>query len=91
MPKLKDPNDQPLERLLSDREILESLGINQSTLNRWRKAGRYPQPIKFSSYTTRTPKSAHDAFIASLVTRQMADDKVQRGIDSHPKNRAGAK
>ena len=54
----------PLTRLLKERETAEILGIEVSTLRRWRWAGRGPVFCKFGSAVRYEPEIIAD-YIAS--------------------------
>lgn len=46
------------EFYLSDRDLSRKYGVSRSTIWRWVKEGRLPEPVKISPGTTRWPLSA---------------------------------
>ncbi len=52
-------------RLLAEKEVCSMLGISPSTLDNWRKAGTFPQPLMLSAKTIRWPEVVVLEWIAS--------------------------
>lgn len=47
-----------MERMLRRNDVLEALGISESTLYRWMDAGRFPRPVQLGPNTVAWPESA---------------------------------
>lgn len=50
-------------RLLTMAEVTEILGISHMTLYRWRKAGRFPEPVRVGPNSVRWPASVVEEWI----------------------------
>jgi prophage regulatory protein len=51
--------------LRTEKEVCQMLGISPSTLDNWRKAGTFPQPLKLSEKTIRWSEADVLDWIAS--------------------------
>jgi prophage regulatory protein len=51
--------------LRTEKEVCQMLGISPSTLDNWRKAGTFPQPLKLSEKTIRWSEAIVLDWIAS--------------------------
>lgn len=53
------------EPVLTTKQVCEIFKINKSTLVRWRKQGKFPQPIAINSRLKRYRKADIEALIAN--------------------------
>jgi prophage regulatory protein len=54
-----------IKNLLNEKQVSSMLGISPSTLDNWRKAGTFPQPLKLSEKTIRWSEADVLGWIAS--------------------------
>ncbi len=54
-----------IDRLLTDREVAERLGVSKATIWRHAKAGLLPKPVKLG-YSARWPESDIQTAVESL-------------------------
>lgn len=57
-------------RYLRDFEVAERYGISRSSVWRWRKKGKIPEPIKFGEDSTRWSLSELEAWEQILASRR---------------------
>lgn len=51
-------------------DVLKLLGVNNATLFRWRKAGKFPPPMKLTAGSLRWRKTDVDAWLESRLTME---------------------
>ena len=54
-----------LERHLRQREVLAMLGVSRPTLWAWRRAGRFPEPLRLGPNVIAWPQSVVAAWLAA--------------------------
>lgn len=55
MTKDNGPDDPP--RILRGEEVYRMLGVDESTVYRWRRAGKFPQPVRLGRNSIGWPES----------------------------------
>ena len=60
------------ERILRRREVLDRVGVGQSTLYDWMKRGEFPRPVALGSKLVGWRESDIDGWIASRDVRGAA-------------------
>jgi prophage regulatory protein len=62
--------------LLRKRDILQWLGVTADTLARWRRAGRFPQPLQIGPRVIRWRRSDIVAWLDTRPTARRAAEVV---------------
>ena len=57
---------EPLDRLLTIKQITAEIGISRSTIYRRMREGTFPKPIRIGPRATRWPESAIKVWLAGL-------------------------
>ena len=65
------------DRLLRREEVESRCGIGRSTIYRWMRLGRFPEPVKVGPRAVRWPESEIEAW---LTTRPRATGEVVHSI-----------
>lgn len=74
-----EPTHPDVDHFLSERQLLQRLGVSRATLWRMRRARRFPEPIRLSEARVGWPVAQVSAWIASRPTTR----NEERPADAH--------